>query len=159
MRLIVGTNTYVTINEADKIVEDYFVSDDELRIAYDNLDDENKSVILYKSCIDMQRIMYRGHKKDSAQELAFPRVTRAGHESDSSLVKLAQVLNALSYMGSDTNQLTGRVNELKRNGVRAFSLGSFNISLDKSSGTFAKSYSGMVEQLLPSWVAGGVKIV
>jgi hypothetical protein len=90
MALIVGTKTYLTVREADKLVESYFFEDNETRVQYENLSDEDKSALLYRGCMDMQKLLYRGYKKDNSQKLAFPRVNRGGYESDEALVKLAQ---------------------------------------------------------------------
>lgn len=157
MKLVVGINTYVTSGEADRIVENYFVEDDAYRTAYDELSDEDKTVLLYKSCMDMQKLMYRGYKKDKNQKLAFPRVNRAGYESDEDMVKLAQVVNALSYIQNDESQLTSKAVEMRSAGILDFSLGSFRIQLNRYSSS-VKSNSGAIEQLLSIWLTGGVKI-
>lgn len=158
MKLIVNTNSYVTISEADKIVENYFLEDDVERLKYENLSDDDKSAILYRSCLDMQVIPYRGYKKDPQQTLAFPRINRAGYESDEYTVKLAQVLNAFGYINTTNDELTNNVAELKRNGVTQFSLGSFSISINKDINGQPTSKSGIIERYLYAWLMGGVKI-
>lgn len=157
MKLVVGTNTYVTVSESNKIVENYFTEDDAFRVAYDDISDDDKSVLLYKSCMDMQKLMYRGHKKDKNQILAFPRINRAGYESDDEIVKLAQVINALSYIKNDESQLTNRATEMRNAGILDFSLGSFRVQLNRYT-SIMKSNSGAVEQLLSVWLTGGVNI-
>ena len=159
MALIVGTNTYLTVREADKLVESYFFEDEEARTQYENLSDEDKNALLYRGCMDMQKLLYRGYKKDKSQKLAFPRVNRGGYESDEDLVKLAQLLNSISFMQLDSNQLGLKTSEMRRAGVKNFTLGSFNVGLDGSVGTGSqRSNSGVVEQLLPMWLIGGVRI-
>jgi hypothetical protein len=155
MKLIVDTNSYVTISEADKIIANYLTSDDKLLSAYENLDDEDKSVILYKSCLDMQRLRYRGFKKEKNQTLSFPRVNKLGYKSNDEMVKLAQVINSLSFItgGSSTSS---QIAELKDNGVSSFKLGAFSVSLHGQSSS--KSNSGKVETFLSEWLAGGVPI-
>lgn len=155
MKLIVDTNSYVTISEADKIIANYLTSDDKLLSAYENLDDEDKSVILYKSCLDMQRLRYRGFKKEKNQTLSFPRVNRLGYKSDDEMVKLAQVINSLSFItgGSSTSS---QINEMKDNGVSSFKLGAFSVSLHGQSSL--KSNSGKVENFLAEWLMGSVPI-
>lgn len=158
MALIVGTNTYITVKEADKLVENYFLEDDEVRLNYEELSDEDKNALLYRGCMDMQKLMYRGYKKDKSQKLAFPRVNRGGYESDESLVKLAQLLNSISFMQIDTNQLSSKTAEMRRAGIKNFTLGSFSVGLDGKSTIGQRSNSGSVEELLPMWLVGGVKI-
>ena len=159
MALIVGTNTYLTVREADKLVESYFMENEDVRTEYENLSDEDKSALLYRGCMDMQKLLYRGYKKDKLQKLAFPRVSRGGYESDESLVKLAQLLNSISFMELDSNQLTQKTSEMRKAGIKNFTLGSFNIGIDGGSGTGSqRSNSGAVEQLLTMWLVGGVSI-
>lgn len=155
MKLIVGENSYVTISEADKIIANYLTSDDALLSAYDNLDDEDKSIILYKSCLDMQKLQYRGFKENSNQKLAFPRVNRLGYKSNEDMVKLAQVINSLSFMNSKST--SSQLSDLSSNGVTNFRLGSFSVSFDGSSGA-SKSNSGKVEGFLIEWFKGGVPL-
>lgn len=159
MALIVGINTYLTVREADKLVESYFLETEDVRTQYENLSDEDKNALLYRGCMDMQKLLYRGYKKDNSQKLAFPRVNRGGYESDEELVKLAQLLNSISFMELDSNQLSTKTSEMRRAGIKNFTLGSFNIGLEGSIGTGSqRSNSGIVEQLLPMWLIGGVRI-
>lgn len=155
MKLVVNENTYVTVSEADKIVSNYLTSDSEILSLYDNLDDDDKTVILYRSCLDMQKLKYRGIKQEPEQKLAFPRINRLGYKSDDDMVKLAQVINSLSFIdGGSTN--TTQLNMLSANNVTNFKLGSFSVTL--SSGLSTKSNSGAVESILQDWLTGGVKI-
>lgn len=155
MKLVVNENTYVTVSEADKIVSNYLTSDSEILSLYDNLDDDDKTVILYRSCLDMQKLKYRGTKQGPEQKLAFPRINRLGYKSDDDMVKLAQVINSLSFIdGGSTN--TTQLNMLSANNVTNFKLGSFSVTL--SSGLSTKSNSGAVENILQDWLIGGVKI-
>ena len=59
MKLVVNENTYVTVSEADRIVSNYLTSDSEILSLYDNMDDDDKTIILYRSCLDMQKLKYR----------------------------------------------------------------------------------------------------
>ena len=156
MKLIVDENSYVTIREADTIIANYLTSDDELLSTYDNLDDDDKSIILYKSCIDMQRLKYRGFKQNNSQVLAFPRVNKLGYKSNNDMVKLAQVINALSFIKGGSNT-QNQINELKDSGVNSFKLGSFSVSFMNS--TSGKSNSGAVEKILADWLSGGVRVL
>lgn len=155
MKLVVGTNSYVTISEADKIIENYLTSEDADLARYNSLEDEDKSIILYKSCVDMQKLKYRGLKSDNSQKLAFPRKNRVGYASDDDMVKLAQVINSLSFI--DTTSTASQINEMASNGVSNFKLGSFSISLGGSASS-SKSNSGKVESLLSEWLTGGVPL-
>ena len=48
---------------------------------------------------------------------------------------------------------------MRKVGIKNFTLGSFNVSLDGGNGIGSqRSNSGVVEQLLPMWLTGGVRI-
>ena len=154
MELIVGQNTYITVSEFDDIIESYFTESE--REIFDSIEDEDKAVLLYKSCIDMQKLPYRGSKKDSNQKLAFPRINRLGYASDDDMVKLAQAVNAVSFIPKN-DDIDSQSFQLRKNGVTSFKLGSFQITLgDKK---IDSSNSGVVEQILPEWLKGGYKIL
>lgn len=154
MELIVGENTYATLSDFNNLIEAYFTESE--RAVFEDLEDDDKKVLLYKSCIDMQKLPYRGSKKDSGQKLAFPRVSRLGYESDIELVKLAQVVNAISFIPQDENMDTQSY-QLRKNGITNFKLGSFSITLGGKA-TNSLSNSGSVEQILADWLRGGCKI-
>lgn len=158
MELIVGVNTYVTLSEFNNFIESYFTESE--RTLFDELEDEDKKVLLYKSCIDMQKLPYRGSKKDNDQKLAFPRVNRFGYESDDEMVKLAQVINAISFIPKDEDNMDSQAYQLRKNGITNFKLGSFSISINNNlkSNNFI-SNSGSVEQILSDWLRGGYKIL
>jgi hypothetical protein len=164
MDLVIGTNSYVTLDEATGLLESYLVSTDPLLTTYKNLSENDKKVVLYKSCLDMQKLVYRGIKKANGQQLAFPRVNKLGNESDSEMVKLAQTINALSFIGNGSQEGNIDTASLYRKGITTFKLGQFSISLnmnkEKEAITNSQySNSGVVEQLLKPWLQGSVRIL
>lgn len=156
MELIVGENTYATLSDFDNLINAYFTDSEKAMFA--SLDDNDKKALLYKSCIDMQKLPYRGSKKDYKQKLAFPRVNRFGHESDLELVKLAQVVNAISFIPQDED-IDNQSYQLRKNGITSFRLGSFSITMGGSANNTSLSNSGSVEQILADWLRGSYRIV
>lgn len=166
MELIVGQNTYVTIKEANELVKAYFVEDSETRSRYEDLDNSEKAVYLYRSCLDMQKLPYRGFKKEQGQRLAFPRINKFGYQSDDEMVKLAQVLNAISFMSIDyVSEINQQAYSLLSNGITSFKLGDFSIgfnkdiAMNKFFGGAGMSNSGAVESLLGEWLRGSYRTV
>lgn len=165
MELIVGQNTYVTTKEATTIVKSYFLEDSDILSEFEEMSNNDKAVLLYKSCLDMQKLPYRGFKKEKSQRLSFPRINKFGYESDDEMVKLAQVLNAISFMKSDyTGEMNQQIYQLASNGVNNFKLGSFSIGINDKivssrMGSAGMSNSGMVETILSDWLRGGYKIL
>lgn len=165
MELIVGQNTYVTTKEATAIVKSYFLEDSDILTQFDEMSNNDKSVLLFRSCLDMQKLPYRGFKKEKGQRLSFPRINKFGYESDEEMVKLAQVLNAISFMKSDyTSEMNQQIHQLVSNGINTFRLGSFSIGINDKivasrMGGAGTSNSGMVETVLSDWLQGGYRIV
>lgn len=74
MAITVGTDTYITVAEADTIIENNYVSIDIQRIAWEALSVEaDKEIYLKNATQKMEVLKYRGCKVDTEQALAFPR--------------------------------------------------------------------------------------
>ena len=166
MELIIGYNTYITSEECDKILSDYYGPNSEIVAIYEGLDEDAKEAYLYRSFLDMQRLLYRGFKKEKNQKASFPRVNRFGKESDEGMVKLAQALNSTVFVledNSDTNDTSIKnVLGYGRYGLKTYKLGSFSVSVDGSKYSTAiahTSKSGLVEEVLSEWLKGGCPIV
>ena len=74
MTLEVGVNSYVTLEEANQIVADTFISTNELAIAWGNLSDNDKSAVLNKSRQSIDNLKLDGRRATTSQRLEFPRV-------------------------------------------------------------------------------------
>lgn len=71
--ITVGTDTYITIEQANEYVVSHFVSTDAQRIAWESLQNDDKEVYLRKATEQIESIRYTGVCKDSGQALSFPR--------------------------------------------------------------------------------------
>ena len=49
MELIIGYNTYITSEECDKILSDYYGPNSEIVAIYEGLDEDAKEAYLYRS--------------------------------------------------------------------------------------------------------------
>lgn len=119
MSLEVNVDTYVSVEEADKLIENYFISTNEVRTGWEELSASDKESLLRHSCRAIDSLRLDGKKKYPGQKLQFPRIkgTLVGvawrpyvcQYSDNSLIsggsadggleeaKLAQALNS-AYM-------------------------------------------------------------
>lgn len=73
MAITVGTDTYITILEADAYLESTRLSTDAQLIVWAALSDGDKEIMLRNSTYAIERIKFTGKKNDSDQTLAFPR--------------------------------------------------------------------------------------
>lgn len=74
MALEVGVNSYVTLQEANAIVADKFMSTNEMAINWGRLSDSDKSAVLSKSRSSIDNLKLDGRRASTSQRLEFPRV-------------------------------------------------------------------------------------
>ena len=96
--LVVGTNSYVTNEEASTYVKTYYPSGHPMRSLWFNLSVEDQNIALLKSALNLEQLSYAGVKTSTDQVLSFPRYTKLGQRTTPIVppeVKAAQVENAL----------------------------------------------------------------
>ena len=181
MSLSVGTDSYVTLNEANDLVTSYFLSSDTARIAWNNASDSDREVALRKSCKAIDKIRdFVGRRKYTRQTLEFPRVKtvvagvgylpfvmqNTDNWIDSSVngndgladAKLAQAINAaycISMNGLRNSQMERNITGLtsKKAGPIAESYsGSDNNSYSKD--IMIGIYSKDIYHILSYWLSG-----
>lgn len=69
MALYVGTNTYVTLTEANEYFDEKLYADE-----WNGANDIIKEKALKEACKRINRLVFKGEKADEAQLLAFPRI-------------------------------------------------------------------------------------
>lgn len=75
--LLVGENSFISLDEANEYISTHFVSDDEYRTKWEGLSDEDKEVWLIRSTQALNNLKYMGRKK-GVQKLEFPRIINLG---------------------------------------------------------------------------------
>lgn len=128
--LEVGVDSYITLEEADNLINNYFMSSDTAYQAWETLEDKDKEALLRNSCRDIDSLKFDGRRKVPGQILEFPRVNATiagigyrlfiGQFQDNGLysqgiadgglsaVKQAQVINAV-YAGLYNNLVTEQI--------------------------------------------------
>ncbi len=76
MTLVVGTDTYATIAEANSYIESHFISTDTQRVAWTALADGDKEIYLRNATDAIESVQLQGKKYDYDQSLSFPRCYR-----------------------------------------------------------------------------------
>lgn len=74
MSLNVGVDSYVTLEEAEKIINDNYLSSSDILIKWNTLDDSDKEVMLRTSCRDINNLKFDGRRLKTGQILEFPRI-------------------------------------------------------------------------------------
>ena len=132
--LNVGENTYVTLEEANKIVEESFPLGSK-KDYWNGLTDEQKEYLLIESTEEMELLVVNGIKCNVNQKLQFPRRTNFNRFNEITRdVKDCQVVNALYMLLVELKieEADGKVltslkaeQELKRYTVGGFKMGGY----------------------------------
>ena len=131
--IVVNKNSYVTLEEAENIIADTYLSTSQEIQRWSALSDSDKCVALINSALALNNLRYKGRKMVRNQPLAFPRVYSVfpgitwvpfiSQFYDNSLIdhfdvegtnglpqaKLAQVKNAVAGVALDSGIITDTV--------------------------------------------------
>ena len=75
--LLVGENSFISLEDANEYITTHFTSDDEYRVKWESLSDSDKEVWLRRSTQALNNLKFVGRKK-GVQKLEFPRVVNLG---------------------------------------------------------------------------------
>lgn len=122
MELIVGTNSYMTLEEANNFIATRFVSSDPVRKFWEQLSEEDKVVIIITTTerYDTNSMLYRGNKVMITQPLQFPRIdTYKQIVECPDRVKVGLLLQGIR----DTASLNSEIEQMREMGIHSFSDG------------------------------------
>lgn len=74
--LEVGIDSYVTLQEAENIIEKICTSSDKAYSKWQEISDSDKEVLLRNSCRDINALKFDGRRANMGQTLEFPRVNQ-----------------------------------------------------------------------------------
>lgn len=121
----VGTDTYVTVAEADTYVSTHYRSTSAARTRWAALSENDKAILLVDACSEMEQLPFHGRKAEDGQLLAFPRrLPWQDYTSEvPEAVKSAQVELAV-WLSDDVKQSEAEQRRaLQGQGVKSFSVG------------------------------------
>ena len=178
MALTVGVDSYVTLEEAEKLIADNHLSTSDIVVKWNTLSDSDKEVMLRTSCRDIDNLKFDGRRERVGQKLEFPRVLTyptgygyrlfIGQLSDNGLidgdystdgglsfVKQAQVENAIyhSYLDDTVNKQVG----INIKGITSKKAGpiseSYDINNRYNKNALRGIYTDKVYSLLAPWLS------
>lgn len=123
MELIVGENSYMTLEEANDLIKQTFISKDNNRVFWDSLSDDDKITLIINNTelIDGNNMLYKGNKLNVGQLMQFPRKDRYGNVIECpKRIKIGLLMQALKDSVVNGRQET----LLKDMGVETFKDGS-----------------------------------
>lgn len=184
MAIVVGEDSYVTVEEATSYIQQYYTSKDERRLAWEALTEEDKEVFLRKATRQIDLLPLQGVKLDTDQKLQFPRLLAVkyldGYFPGAYSVKIddspdipdevkratiEQVLFSIEDAES-SGVATSRAArlELQRQGVHSISIGDYSESFGGDFTGIGYAASVMTDMsstslaLLSKWIGGGFRV-
>lgn len=121
MELVVGVNSYMSLDEVEDLIKRLFLSTNKVRTMWNNLPPEDKGVLIYKATleIDKEGLGYFGKKVSTYQVMQFPRLRNNRLWECPYELKLAIIELAFAEL-----EVTGSQEaELLKNGVKSFADG------------------------------------
>jgi hypothetical protein len=177
--LVVGVNTYVTLDQADQYVTDNYPSISPEYTSWFDQNDDDKQAMLVQSANSLNNIKYTGGKAIAGQPLAFPRAKRFGlgptmittlfvsQYNDNSLSDRvggdnglkaagnAQVENAVAYFGLAKTVVT-KTRERRLSGQTSEKVGSvsktYSIRTEDVADAENGIYTKKVNAILRAWI-------
>ena len=151
---------YVTLEEANEYVRAHYISKDTLRLSWEELSDEDRTVLLTKSFQTIELLPFPGRKLNPDQTTVFPRWPC---KEVPEAVKWAQIENALAKSDASNEEDVKYYEKLWTYGVESYSIG--NLSERVSTGTYglrgAQStgvVSAIADRLLRPFLGGGYRM-
>lgn len=148
---VVGLNSYITVEEADEIIANEYISSDEKRQWWDGLTDEDKGVLIVKATSILNDDMmfgWVGTRVDPNQSLSFPRKLKISGEVDWNYTMscgLIELIFTLNKSKIDTNAA------MIESGISSFTDGGglsikFSDSVINSSHNIISDYALIIRQ-------------
>ena len=148
---------YVTLEEATKYICTHYVTSDELRIGWEALSIEDKTILLNRSFQAIELLPFAGRKTYPLQPNAFPRWPDTEVPE---AIKAAQIENALAKSDSSNEEDSKYYERLWTYGVESYSIGS--LSEKTSAGACGAQSTGIVSamanRLLKPFLGGGFRM-
>lgn len=157
MGLIVGVNSYMTLDECNALVHELLPSFDSGRKFWDSLEhDEDKEAIILNamSKIDTDEIPYKGDKLHVDLPLQFPRMYYGALIECPDDIKKAIVLQAIR----DFKDCDNEIEQMKEAGVHSFSDGG-GASITFESGKTVKTGIGIFTDLWVVYIKKHVDLI
>ena len=153
--LVVGTNSYVTLNEANEYIDTHYGDTNDLACYWRVLGDTSQERWLLKSIQQLENVVLTGIKEKQDQPLAFPRVRCYKEFTVPQEVKDAQVENALGLFKKELSGVsTKQLKTLNTLGVIKNWRKDENILTESTKLNTNYVESDVAQRLLKSWLGG-----
>lgn len=122
MALVVGLNSFISVEEADNIINSNYLSTSDKRKYWEDLAQDDKEVLLIRASdiLNSEDWMWIGKKEEEIQTLVFPRIDCRNIKIDiDNKFKTGLIKIVMQSVSTDTNEYK----KLLSNGISSFSDG------------------------------------
>lgn len=154
--LTIGVDTYITSDEANEYVKQFYLASDSLRIQWEVMTEEDREVYLRRAFVRINQLPYTGKRKSPKQPLPFPR-----QDGNLLKVKYAQVEQALATTDTVATQEVEDRQRLRRAGVQSYKIGDLQENFYRQGSESNATMFGLCEKAyyyLSEYLTGGYKI-
>lgn len=148
----VGVNTYMTVEEADSIVEDEFDSTEEEYDIWQSLDTASKQRVILKGTRAISGLIWRGIQYHGYQQMAWPRLIQYRYVECPYEVKVGILKQSLKDRVNGAKQES----KLQELGVKSYSIKgasiTFNDNVDQSKLSNGV-YDSVYREYFEKWMA------
>lgn len=126
MELIVGTNCYTDIEQANELIREYMLSTNPIRVMWESLQDNDKKTIILNTTMkyDNDAILYKGRKQSKDQSLQFPRIENCSDVVECpDRIKIGLLIQGIKELIAEQSE-SGDFSILQSSGVKSFADGS-----------------------------------
>ena len=126
MDLVVGTNCYTDIEQANELISEYMLSTNPIRVKWESLQDNDKKTIILDSTMkyDNNAILYKGRKQNKNQPLQFPRIEKCSDVVECpERIKIGLLIQGIKDLIAEQSE-SGDFSILQSSGVKSFADGS-----------------------------------
>lgn len=153
--LIVGTNSYITLIEANEYIDTHYDTTNDLACYWRVLSDEEQEIWLLKSMQQLESIVLTGLKEYEDQALAFPRYRCYKEFTVPQEVKDAEIENALALFKKELSDVSMKqLKTLNTLGIVKNMRKDENILTESTKLNTNYVQSDVAQRLLKSWIGG-----
>lgn len=171
--IAVGVDSYVTVEDADRYINEWYLSADPQRQAWEGMQEPEKEICLRRACGELERLAYNGVKFAFVQPLSFPRYFGISYEMINGVlyspevdrypelkevpqdVRAAQIEEALE-IASPTEATEAR--KTRNSAVKSYSIGHLSETFELANGIIAILASVKAQELVRQYTGGGFDV-
>lgn len=154
----VGTDSYVTVAEADNYIATHYTSTNPARLRWSSMRESDKSIVLVEACAEIEALQFQGRKSEIDQPMLFPRLPFQlyGDTGAPDKIKFAQIELALWLSDDEKQSDISQRRDLQSQGVQSFSIGDLSENYTQGAGEKpAPLLCPKVKSLLSPYLNGG----